>query len=118
MTERIAGRINVYHCRSGHGTVTRDADAGTTPFMIACPDCGADAMSALYRVDQSLVPPHEWYKPTIQKAKRIDRTIPGTLEHVERGGLLLREAKRTPGDAVKLARGSSLPPRTRIRFGR
>jgi len=84
------GQINAYECQKGHFTVTINAHSGTTPFIIGCKYCGDRAESHMYRVDQGLVPTHEWYKPSIKKAKNIDKAYPGVLEHVEKGGLLLR----------------------------
>lgn len=95
-------RINVYTCPRGHLTVTVDRDEGTTPFMMSCSEgghpCLQPAQSSLYRVDQALAPTHEWYKPTLKEAKRKDRRARGTLDHVQRGGLLLRRI--TPAKAL------------------
>ena len=99
MTES-SGLINVYVCDFGHKTVTRNIDQGTTPFMIGCPTCKAAgtpltqkgfrsvmARSSIYRVDQSLAWTHEWYRP--ETTEGLD---PATAEHVNMGGLLLRQA--------------------------
>lgn len=95
--ERLAGtpRINIYTCTTCDGkTVTVDVNDGVTPFMIRCratERCGGDAHSCFYRVPPGEhKPTFEWYKPTLKKAKRLDRTWPGTLDHVRQGGLMLR----------------------------
>lgn len=107
------GKINVYTCPRGHRTVTRDADEGTSPMTIVCAEgghaCMQGAWSAWYATDQTETPTHEWYRPTIKAARRLDRRIPGTLDHVERGGLLLRPVggnrpHQAPHRAAKTAR--------------
>lgn len=96
------GAINVYICnRHGHPTVTRNADTGTTPYMIACPACrelgirplsannllsGLEAYSSHYRCPQDLEASHEWYRP-----ESVEDLDVATAEHVRAGGLLLRE---------------------------
>ena len=88
--------INVYQCNNGHDTVTIDRDEGTTPFITTCPVCKERSQSRLYRVDQGMIPTHEWYRPTgaeiddicIDKPWEQQRMI---RHHVSRGGLLLRE---------------------------
>lgn len=102
---RMAGtpRINIYTCaKCDAGTVTVDVDDGVTPFIILCratERCGGEAHSCFYRVPPGdHVPTFEWYKPTIRKAKRLDRKWPGTLDHVRQGGLMLRP--RTDAEPV------------------
>lgn len=94
MTEK-AGQVNLYLCGDQHGIWTRNADDGTTPFVIRCPmpDCGGEARSQFYRVPQDLMEPtHEWYRPA--SLRGLTR---GEREHVQRGGLLLRQVKPIPG---------------------
>lgn len=108
-------RINAYGCQYGCNTVTVDVDKGVTPFMIKCkaksrPDrplrpelTGADgecigaAQSCFYPKTplpaHLPAPTHEWYRPT-----NLDGLNDGELEHVKRGGLLLRE--RTGAEPV------------------
>lgn len=90
MTEQ-AGLINVYACGK-HATWTRNADEGTTPFIIRCPACGAEAQSQFYRVPQDAPVSHEWYRPS-----NLQGLSPGEREHVQRGGLLLRQINPIPG---------------------
>jgi len=79
---------NIYTCsKCRHQMVTVDRDDGTTPFMTSCPICKSPAQSSFYNVDQKLQPTHEWYKPTEEETKKLKA---GTLEHVNMGGLLLR----------------------------
>lgn len=82
------GRINQYTCDTCGGTITTvDHADGATPMMLACQTsstCMGRMMSRMYRVDQTLTPTHEWYKPT-GKVKKIYR------QHVAMGGLLIRK---------------------------
>lgn len=84
------GRKNIYTCRTCRGhIVTRDADEGVTPFMLACratPGCQGLMHSSMYRVfDGTMAASHEWYKPDVAQVME-----PGTRRHVEKGGLVLR----------------------------
>lgn len=88
------GARNIYTCDKCHGhIVTQDADQGVTPFMLKCrknPDCGGTMRSSMYRVfDQSIGASHEWYRPTV-----LEVLTPPERDHVDKGGLLLREAQR------------------------
>jgi hypothetical protein len=88
------GAINVYVCQTCGGRITtRNRDAGTTPFIVRCRStegCSGDMFSSFYRVDQLQAPTHEWYRPT-SAGERKKLEDPGLCDHVERGGLLLRE---------------------------
>lgn len=117
-----AGLINVYVCPGcGWRAITRNRDAGTTPFIIRCEnECAAGdelvgAQSSIYRVDQHLEPTHEWYKPLSalerdyeplikevadrrlkhdgQSMTNLERLgmLNGIIDHVANGGLLLRK---------------------------
>jgi len=83
------GRINAYVCPKGHTTVTIDCEEGTTPFMIECPKCKKLAKSQMYTVEQTLEPSYEWYKPV-----GYDGLTDIDLDHVKKGGLLLRKIKK------------------------
>lgn len=105
-------RENVYRCKYGCNTVTVDVAEGVTPFMIKCkakarpdrplvpeltgPDgeCTGSAQSCFYpkapRPAHIPSPTHEWYKPT-----DLAGLSDGEIEHVNRGGLLLRERTGT-----------------------
>ncbi|MDX3661306.1 hypothetical protein PV646_28710 [Streptomyces sp. ID05-26A] len=93
MTEQ-AGMINAYVCPSQHAVWTRNADSGTTPYIIRCPapECSREARSQMYQVPQHLEPTHEWCRPS-----RTSPLTPGERQHVQRGGLLLRAIKPIPG---------------------
>lgn len=79
-------RINQYTCTTCGGAITTiDRDAGTTPMFLNCratEGCGGRMQSHMYRVDPTLEPEWEWYKPT--NPKGADR------EYVKMGGLLIR----------------------------
>jgi hypothetical protein len=91
-------RINVYVCQECHGnTVTVDVDVGVTPFFLGCKKLGCNGMAQSSFYPKGPKPAHipnpdwEWYKPTLKQAKRKESKYPGTLDHVQRGGLLLRQ---------------------------
>lgn len=86
------GAKNVYCCDTCRKhMVTRDKDAGTTPFIVSCqltPRCRGKMYSSLYRVfdpQDRLMPTHEWYKPSV-----LEVIPPQLADHVQKGGLLLR----------------------------
>ena len=92
-----AGMVNVYVCSiCGFHTVTKNRDAGTTPFMIGCKNprkCAGYAQSSFYRVRQTLEPMFLWIKPTDDELQRFLADHDATqqqaiLEHVKFGGLL------------------------------
>ncbi len=84
-------RFNVYVCRSCRGhIVTRDVDKGVTPFTTSCKvtdGCPGLMQSSMYRVAQFGPETHQWFRPA--NAAGLTQN---TLDHVARGGLLLREA--------------------------
>lgn len=91
--QSMKGRLNIYTCEKCRGhIVTRDIETGVTPFGTSCratPGCAGMMQSSVYHVqDQRIRASHVWYRPTIN-----DLLKPGTLEHVNKGGLLLREAR-------------------------
>jgi hypothetical protein len=100
-------KANCYRCEYGCNTFTVDVDEGVTPFMIKCkskskpgrplrPDltgedgeCVGTARSCFYPKEplpSFAVITHEWYRP-----KEMGGLSAKEKEHVERGGLLLRE---------------------------
>lgn len=105
-------RENVYTCPvcSGH-TVTIDRDEGVTPFMIGCRasgkvgDCNGKAESSFYppgpRPDHIPAPSWEWYKPDQTKFDTLSRW---ELEHVAKGGLLIRKIGEAEDAYSKLLR--------------
>jgi hypothetical protein len=84
------GMKNIYTCNTCHGQiVTVDIDEGTTPFMMFCKvtkGCNGDMYSSFYRCDQSLTATFEFFKPT-----SLEGYSPEMREHIEMGGLDLRE---------------------------
>jgi hypothetical protein len=100
--ERPKKKINAYICSELHATVTEDVHQGTTPMFIECPKCKSNhkmnaARSQMYLVNQSLPPSHEWYKPIAEQMPAIQAEYGSAfklvLEHLNQGGLLLREKK-------------------------
>lgn len=94
------GRYNVYECPDGHKTVTRDIDEGVTPFLLGCRASGDTTACNLMAQSQfypEYLPPSllqqyeqfgwEWYQPSLKWTRRQG---PETLDHVQRGGLVLR----------------------------
>lgn len=100
------GKPNVYTCEACHGEmVTVDVDAGVTPFMLGCqatPGCSGMAQSAMYRVPPERVAEatHEWYTPAT-----LDGLDAATLDHVQKGGLLLRARPSPTGTPAAPKRG-------------
>lgn len=89
-------KINVYTCPVGHQTITIDRDQGTTPFMMGCKHegCKQMAQSCMYNnAVQSLTPEYEWYKPL--DIKKVPKHF---VEHVNMGGLLIRNIATKIGD--------------------
>lgn len=87
------GKKNVYRCSDCNETIaTIDRDQGVTPFMIRCKadNCKGMMESNFYRVAQNISATYEWYSP--DEAERLKlKDQPAVLDHVEMGGLLLRE---------------------------
>ena len=91
-------RENAYVCpKCKAPTVTVDVDDGVTPMFLGCratPGCDGMAQSSMYpkepRPPWVPEPAWEWYRPTLKQAKKKEARYPGTLDHVRRGGLLLR----------------------------
>lgn len=82
---------NIYVCRvCRRHIVTVDLHDGTTPFLIECQinrECVGQMVSSMYRVfDQTIRPTYEWFKP-----ETTEGLCPWTKDHVEKGGLILRE---------------------------
>lgn len=95
--------LNAYVCTKLHGTITKHLHDGTTPMFISCPQCGEQATSRMGRVDESLVPTFEWFKPSMEEvdveANRLQTEfkipyksgLSGVMDHVKRGGLIMRK---------------------------
>lgn len=95
MSTNNSGKLNIYTCEKCRGhIVTKDVDAGVTPFMIRCyatEDCPGNMQSSMYRVfDQSMKASHEWYSPNKEELIKLDRW---SRDHVAKGGLMMRTAK-------------------------
>jgi len=90
--DREANRVNCYVCeKCGHVTKTRDVDAGVTPFVFTCEECGGDAISTFYKdIAPEQTPTIEWYRPTLKQVLSMTKK-PMLLDHVLRGGLDYRK---------------------------
>lgn len=89
----MKGKKNAYSCSGcGNLIITIDLDEGVTPFSISCLEtgtkCKAPMFSAMYQVDQTLRPTHQWYKPSKQETSFMSL---GMQEHIKMGGLALRK---------------------------
>lgn len=89
-------RTNAYICQTCSGViVTVDRDEGVTPMFLRCratKDCGGQMVSCMYRVKETMAnppePTYEWYAPNRAERRRLTS---GMRDHIERGGLLIRE---------------------------
>ena len=86
----MKGQLNVYTCKKCGGQITTiDRDEGTAFFSIGCKatiECDGMMYSSFYRVDQTMKPSWEWYKPT--EAETLKLPV-GLQHHAKLGGLLL-----------------------------
>lgn len=125
----MVGYENVYTCQKCGGRVTTiDVDQGVTPFMIRCrvdtadheilttyipgiaaqvkPNCGGQMHSSFYplgrRPSSIPAPSFEWYMPDEEEKRGLSQM---TLEHVEKGGLLLRRHSLKRGYKQKIREG-------------
>jgi len=108
---------NAYICQKcRHLTLTVHIDEGMTPAFIACekPLCDGMAVSFFYRIPPplqftgpqgSLAPSKEWYRPS---KIEMNMLAPRSREHIENGGLLLRD--RTQAEALKIKTNIIAPP--------
>lgn len=100
-------RKNIYQCQTCLGLIcTVDRDKGVTPFMIDCKvtaDCKGPMQSSFYMVHPMVVPTFEWFRPTSEELADICESLDGPraalrkaayVDHVNRGGLILRPIKR------------------------
>jgi len=97
------GLVNVYECGAcDKEIVTINLCTGVTPASAACPFCG-NLMGMWSRWYNLSRPPryrhldplrvtHAWYRPTMPS---VVHAHPAELEHVQRGGLLLKPLGET-----------------------
>ena len=89
------GKKNCYTCQKCGGRITTlDIDEGVTPFAIQCKaaeECKGMMFSAFYTVDQTIPVHYVWYMP-----KDLQGFNQYTLEHIRKGGLVMRKAKSSP----------------------
>lgn len=90
----LTNRVNHYECvKCGYVTKTIDVDAGCTSMQIPCYRCQSAARSHFYEklpIDKE--PELEWYRPSQKETIKL-RKKPHLLDHVLKGGLLLRKSK-------------------------
>lgn len=97
-------RLNAYYCDACKGyVVTEDVDEGVTPMFLACRvlgeptapsnTCKGRSVSMMYPEQPwpshapEPIPTWEWYAPDADEHLTLDEA---SLEHVVKGGLLLR----------------------------
>jgi hypothetical protein len=91
------GRKNAYVCEDcGSSIITVDRGPGFTPFLISCGNCKGMAQSKMYRVVDWLEPTHEWHRP-----ESVDGLNAASIEHVRKGGLILRPIPGSAGGWVR-----------------
>jgi hypothetical protein len=102
-TDSLVGRKNGYSCQSCPARfVTIDVDEGVTPFMVSHAKfelgtlCTGMCHSHFYKIPQDLEPTHEWYLLDMPTARKRYRREPAMVDHIERGGLLLRARPGAP----------------------
>ena len=91
------GRINQYKCECQQLFVTVDTDEGVTPFAVRHKsfqpgtDCEGMARSRFYsEALQKMQATHEWFTPSALDAVKMGKQV---LEHIQKGGLVLRRLK-------------------------
>ena len=88
----LTNRVNCYVCPSGHITKTKDVDAGVTPMFIQCETCQAQARSSFFKdIAPDKLPTQEYYRPDLNQTLKLK---PEMLDHVLRGGLMLRKISK------------------------
>lgn len=99
----LIGKKNRYTCREcGGHIITIDRDAGTSPAFIKCrasSGCPGMMITSMYDIEQTLPARYEWYRPGSFEVDTI--TNVGVLQHLAKGGLLLREAVSEAGHAPR-----------------
>ena len=93
-----AEKRNAYVCKKcRYITLTVHIHEGVTPMFFGCENptgCDGSAISFMYQLpwplaisfSSDLLPTHEWYKPGSEQ-----KLTPGEKDHVNNGGVLLRE---------------------------
>lgn len=101
------GMKNAYTCsKCGKSAITVNRNPGTTPMFKGCPnpECGGEATSRMYRIDQSFPALFEWYRPMteeeIAEVLGDDDEYGSYSDHIKSGGLAFR---RIPEDQVDWA---------------
>jgi hypothetical protein len=90
-------KVNVYTCANNHAIKTIDIDNGTTPMLLTCAICQADAKSTWYKDTRpDIEVSHEFYRPDLIFTMKKLRKNPNMLEHVLAGGLMIRKITKQP----------------------
>lgn len=86
-------KINLYTCDNTNcdGKVkTIDIDNGTTPMKVTCLKCGSTMQSSFYKdIPDEPEITMEWYRPELKDVLKRRKNA-GLLEHILKGGLMLR----------------------------
>lgn len=97
----LNNRVNCYVCQHcNHITKTVDVDAGVTPFLHGCEECGELASSSFYKdIAPSKEPTEEWYRPNWEEFEKLNKAV---QDHILNGGLSSRRIiKGTKHGALK-----------------
>lgn len=81
-------RLNIYTDGQDLVMITVDVNIGKSALIIKHHEKKRMLKSLCYLVPQDIVPTHEWYRPTMEEHKLLDRDM---REHVSNGGLMLRK---------------------------
>lgn len=123
------GRLNAWECEEcGAYIVSRDRDAGVTPYILRCKDetvgeglgCGAEMTSKFYRLARRDDWPvsHEWIRPKTKEkladALERDDEYKNYSDYLRRGGLHL--ARIIEEDGTPAETGSQRENRRRLKL--
>ncbi|SCY94463.1 hypothetical protein SAMN02927903_03029 [Flavobacterium caeni] len=90
----LTNRVNCYTCRHpkcGHITKTKDIAPGVTPMFYECEKCHFQAVSSMYNdIAPDQEPTFVWDRPTLSETMKF-RKKPTLLDHILRGGLVVRK---------------------------
>ncbi|GAB3278419.1 hypothetical protein GCM10027347_52810 [Larkinella harenae] len=105
------GDINVFECKRGHVTVTRNAVFGAIPRDTVCPECQSKASHVATDPKRADEATHEWVKPA------WGQYGPDQRQYVLMGGLMLRKIDTSPAKQPLITTGG-LPSETYLEFPR
>ncbi|HEY3435109.1 MAG TPA: hypothetical protein VGK41_05605 [Solirubrobacterales bacterium] len=104
------GKINGWSCPiCRETTYAVHVDDGVTPFMLGCKTKSCEGMGRSMFYPDGPPPQHvlvavswEWYSPDDRERRKLDAAV---LEHVEKGGLLVRELTDAGRDVLRDVHG-------------